>query len=279
MDATEQSGLSFASIYSPPTNLATSGDDTRIFSALGSRIRMQILNALTTKAKTVSDLSTELRLHRITLRYHLAFLLSQGLIEEVRPLRSKKVGRPAILYRASKHRPVPSFPQRRFEIIGQLALSALVETIGEERASAHLRAKGREVGLSMMSELADRARIEKWTPETFERFVLNGLLKDFGVASEVLSRESGGVIYRSFGCPFLELAERMPELVCNSLDRGFHEGMDEAMGGARTERLACMGHGDPYCQYRLIWKAKRGRESPRESKDSPKRKTARSEDD
>jgi len=219
---------------------------------------MRILDSLSAAEKSTSDLARELQLHRATLRYHLGHLRDQGLIEEVTPAGPRRVGRPASVYRASKHAQVPGYPQRRFDLLGQMALEALVEAVGVEKASGLLEARGFEAGRALIAQATARAAVGRWTPEAFERVVLSGVFKEFGIATEVLSRSARRLEYRAFGCPFLELAETKPDLVCNSLDLGFHRGIDEALGGVTTARLACMGHGDPYCQYRLTWGARRG---------------------
>ncbi len=146
--------------------------------------------------------------------------------------------------------------------MGRLALETLVEAVGEERASRRLRKKGIDISAGMIRMLAMQASVDRWTPEAFERLVLNGLFEDMGLVSEVQSREPDALVYRAFSCPFLELAEKMPEQVCDALDRGFHDGIDRALGGVRTTRLACMGHGSPYCEYRLDWESGR-RNRPR----------------
>lgn len=235
----------------------------RAFSALGSGVRARILESIAASGKTIPQLARELHLHRATLRYHLEYLRSQGLVDEVEVSGPRKVGRPAARYRTSKHARVQGFPERHYDLLGQMALEAIVDAVGVEKASAFLRKKGGDVGRSLVEAAARSAGVEEWTPAAFERFVLDGLFKDFGVASEVLSRSPDSLEYRSFTCPFLELAERMPELVCNALDRGFHAGVDEALGGVRTDRLACMGHGDPYCHYRLTWGTEGASRRPR----------------
>ncbi len=238
-------------------------EDARTFSALGSTVRMRILSSIAAREKSVAQLARELGLNRVTLRYHLGYLKNQGLVEGVIPAGPRGVGRPATLYRSSKHAHVSGFPRRRFELLGQLALEALAKAVGDEKACRYLRMKGAEAGKSMIAELGVGAKVERWTPEAFERLVLRGLFRDFGIPIEVLSKSSLSLTYRSFDCPFLELAEKMPGLVCNSLDKGFHSGIDEALGGVRTERLACMGHGDPYCEYRVTWKRRAASKLPR----------------
>lgn len=231
----------------------SSDRDPRIFTALGSRIRIRMLDALATDEKGIQDLARELGVHPVTVRYHLTFLQSLGLVEDVRPSGRKAPGRPPVLYRASKHALVPGYPKRHFELLAQVALEGLAEEVGPARAKALLRTKGTEIGKSLLETAAGQAGVRRWTPRVFERAFLDGLMREYGVYSKVMSRSPRHLEYRSFTCPFLEVAERNTELVCDSLDLGFHEGIDEGLGRVRTERRRCMGHGDPYCEYRMTW--------------------------
>ena len=216
-----------------------------------------MLDALTTRELTVPDLAEKLDLHRATVRYHMTFLLNQGLVEETRPSEHKGAGRHAMRYRASRHARLPSFPSRNFELLAQIALRTMAEEIGKERSVEILRAKGIEFGKALIEDAAEKGGVRRWTPETFQRAVVDGAMRSFGVSSLVLSRDSKSLSFRCFSCPFLEVAERMSDLVCDSLDQGFHDGIDEALGDVRTTRVTCMGHGDSYCEYRMIWAARR----------------------
>jgi len=238
-------------------------DDARMFSALGSSVRTRILESVAARAKSIPELAQELRFHRVTLRYHITYLLGQGFIEKVEAVVPRKVGRPAARYRASTHARVLGFPERHYDLLGQFALEAFVDAVGKDAASTSLEKKGADVGRSMIEGARTQARVAAWTPDAFERVVLGGLFHEIGIASEVLSKSSKTLVYRSFSCPFLELAEKMPEMVCNSLDTGFHRGVDEALGSVRTDRLACMGHGDSYCAYRVTWGGRAPSKLPR----------------
>ncbi|OGS50452.1 MAG: hypothetical protein A3K65_08725 [Euryarchaeota archaeon RBG_16_68_12] len=215
-----------------------------------------MLSELSTKARTVADLMRALGLQRPTVRYHLAFLLRHGLVEEVPPAKGGKVGRPAGLYRAARHVSLPAFPRRHYELLAEITLDAIVNELGQERAASRLQEKGREAGRAMIQATASKTGVRGWTPESFRRLVLEGAFQEFGVGSEVVEETRQGVHYRSFTCPFLEMAEKLPDLVCDALDAGFHEGVDDALGAVTTERRACMGHGDPYCEYRMTWAAR-----------------------
>ncbi len=218
---------------------------------LVSGARRRILEALATREKTISELAQVLGFHPTTLRYHLGFLVSHRLVEELEPQWRTGRGRPPMRYRIARHAFLPGFPPRHFEILAELALRTILEA-GGESCIQYLMDQGVAMGLSMARQLAADKHVDKWTAETFERLILGDLFVRFGVTSEVVLREPDALTYRVFTCPFLELAERLPSLVCDSLDGGFHRGLDSAVG-AKTERLACMGHGHLYCEYRSAW--------------------------
>ena len=243
----------------PTTGRSPSGQAQRAFAALGSRVRLQILEALAARSMSLPELARELNLNRTTLRYHLAVLLEQGWVREAPPARAEGSGRPAVRYRASPHAWV-GFPERHFELLGEIALRALLESSGPDRTAAVLRDKGTSLGRGLVEQAAARAELAEWSPETFERLVLHGLFREFGVVGAVVAKTPAGLTYRVYTCPFLELAEKMPELVCDAVDAGFHDGIDRSMGEVATAKTACMGHGDPFCEYRLTWSRRRGRD-------------------
>jgi predicted ArsR family transcriptional regulator len=233
------------------------GERHDAFAALASHARYQILDALATRPKTIKELTEELRLHRITLRYHIAFLLREGFVEEAPTLRRGQAGRPAARYQTARHAGIPGFPARHFEVIAQAALAALLDALGESDARRRLYLKGKNLGVGLVRGIAATKNVKKWTPAAFDEHILRGSYRDMGVSSEVLAANARSIEYRTYSCPFLELAEQMPDLVCDALDAGFHDGMDEALGGARTSRRMCLGHGDLYCEYAVTWASRR----------------------
>ncbi len=235
-----------------PSLPAPADKTERAFAALGSRVRLRILEALAARAMTLPELARELELNRTTLRYHLGLLQEQGWIQETAPGKAGGSGRPAVRFRASPRGWV-GFPERHFELLGEIALHALLESNGPDRSAEILRAKGSGMGQEMAEAVAARAALKEWSPDAFERLVLQGLFRDFGVVGTVVERKPAELTYRVFTCPFLELAEKMPGLVCDAVDAGFHEGVDRSMGSVATTKTACMGHGDPFCEYRLTW--------------------------
>ena len=227
---------------------------TRAFGALGHPVRRRLLDALA-REKTIPELAAELGVRPSTVRYHLGVLVGQRLVEEVFLSGHGARGRPATAYRVAAHAAVSGYPPRHFEILAGVALRALTDALGQEEAVRLLTAQGTEVGHGLIQAAAERGGVRVWTPEAIETHLLQGVFREFGIQSDVSSRGSRHIEYRTRTCPFLELAEQMPSLVCDALDRGFHDGMDAALG-VRTERRMCMGHGDPYCEYRTRWVAR-----------------------
>lgn len=236
-----------------PAPFPAPGERTqRAFAALGSPVRLRVLEALAIRAMSLPELARELDLNRTTLRYHLAVLQEQGWIREASPTRAHGSGRPPVRYRASPHAWV-GFPERHFELLGEIALRALLESTGADRTTDVLRAKGSAMGQDFARQAAVRAELQEWSPDAFERLILHGLFREFGVIGDVVARTPADLTYRVYTCPFLELAEKLPGLVCDAVDAGFHEGIDRSMGDVATAKTACMGHGDPFCEYRLSW--------------------------
>jgi predicted ArsR family transcriptional regulator len=63
--------------------------------------------------------------------------------------------------------------------------------------------------------------------------------------------EDGGVVTVAFTrCPFRELAETFPDVVC-PLHRGLVEGVAEVAGGGRVQRFSTLADRDP-CQADLV---------------------------
>ena len=235
--------------------------DVQVLDALASRPRARILELLGVRPMSVAELERELHHPRVTLRYHLSVLLGQGLVEEVETPGTRRVGRPPKRFRAARKQAIPGYPLRRYDLLGEIALEVFVKEVGEARALKLLRRKGQEIGELMVQGVAAERGVTRWTPEAFERHVLEGLYRSQGSAVDVTSRTGKEITYRSSHCPFLELAEKHPHIVCDALDAGYHEGVDRGLGGVRTERIACMVHDSPYCEYRMSWRrgAKRGR--------------------
>jgi len=127
----------------------------------------------------------------------------------------------------------------------------------QERA---LREAGKAVGRQLVETLEKEAGLSAWNPRGFVRHYLEGAIARMGLLAVVADMGEDFVQYRFLSCPFLELAMSYPEMICDHLDAGFHEGVAARMkSDVIHERLACMGQGDAFCEQRLKW-ARTGKE-------------------
>jgi predicted ArsR family transcriptional regulator len=73
---------------------------------------------------------------------------------------------------------------------------------------------------------------------------LFGEMDRLGFDPEREARPGGGADIAFLHCPFRELAEAYPELVCN-LHRGICEGVVSSVGGGRVEEFSTLYDRDP----------------------------------
>ena len=202
--------------------------------ALGDNTRYAIYLEL---ARSQSPLSTgeiadTLGLHPNTVRPHLERMREVGLLE-VAAEGKGTVGRPQHRYTVAPDAPSlglepPAFPMVA-RMLAEVAASAGVAPdsmvaagAGQGREMASGRPPGRacnEALVSMLSELG------------------------FDPAS-VTEGDMTTIVFTH--CPFQQLAETHPEIVCN-LHRGLIEGFLEQIGGAGVERFGTLADRDP-CQ-------------------------------
>jgi len=190
---------------------------TRLHRALAEPSRERLLDSLRASERplSVDDLSTEVGLHENTTRAHLAVLEEAGLVV-ARLEHHGRPGRPRRLFTA-----VPQEAEEEHTLLAS-ALASSLEPLpdGVEIATA----AGRSWGTVLVERLepgrlADRdACVDR----------VASLLRRRGFAPE--RAESELVMHR---CPFRDLAERYPRVVC-----GFHAGL---IDGALEELGAPVG--------------------------------------
>jgi predicted ArsR family transcriptional regulator len=226
---------------------------TEVFKALSSNSRWEILNALADDPKDINEIADRVGLKAITVRHHLNSLTQAGLVEPL-PERKGGVGRPTTIYRITGDNVRVSFPHRDYFLLNQIIIGGLSEILGGEATKDVLQRVAVKAGFDYIEKIAFENGVERWTLDSFRRLFVEGLLKEMGVNPEVVSQDENEFIFQESNCLFFELAKENPELVCNALDQGFHEGIVKALGpDFEGERLKCMGHGDPYCRYKILW--------------------------
>jgi predicted ArsR family transcriptional regulator len=209
-------------------------DQLAVLKALGDETRYAMYQELarSTAAMSAQDLAERLGLHANTVRLHLERLREAGLVD-VEAIHRGTVGRPQHLYFLAAGAPGLGFDPPAHALLAGL-LAALAERVGADAAEAT------ETGRVWGAEAGRRTR------STSCLQALEAELNQLGFepATEVTAAGEAGTRIEFLHCPFRELAEAYPELVCN-LHRGLCEGVVDSVGGGRVEEFATLYDPEP----------------------------------
>lgn len=210
-------------------------DQLTMLKALGDETRFALYRELATSTAALSahDLADRLGLHANTVRLHLERLREAGLVD-AEPVHRGTVGRPQHLYFLAGGAPSLGFDPPAHALLAGL-LAALAERVGAGIDDAA------DTGHAWGVEAAKRTRSRSCVK------ALEGELGRLGFepAIEAADGEYEGADRIHFlHCPFRELAEAYPELVCN-LHRGLCEGVVDQVGEGRVEEFATLYDHEP----------------------------------
>jgi predicted ArsR family transcriptional regulator len=210
-----------------------------LLKALGDNTRYAIYLELARSPRPLAtaDVADSLGLHPNTVRPHLERMREVGLLE-VRAEARSAVGRPHHLYSVSPQAPSLGLEPPTFPMLARMLvrLAEAAGASGEDAADV-----GREQGRADATAFVV-------TPSCLEALVAE--LDALGFDPAVSGDDEGDQALVAFAhCPFRELAEAHPELVC-SLHRGLVEGFVEAVGGGDVEDFHPLAHRQP-CQVTL----------------------------
>ncbi len=209
--------------------LKTLGDNTRY------AIYLEL--ARSSKPLATADIADGLGLHPNTVRPHLERMRDVGLLEVGTHLPTG-VGRPHHVYWLAPDAPALGLEPPTFPLLARMLVQLAVAT-GADGADAAV--VGRAQGAA---DAADHAE----APSCLEALLAN--LDDLGFDPVVDGTDDGETAVIAFThCPFRELAEAHPELVC-SLHRGMVEGFVATMGDATMSDFHPLVHRQP-CQVAL----------------------------
>lgn len=182
--------------------------------ALAGSSRPRILRALREAGPLDADeLAERVGLHRNTVRAHLAVLERAGLVErEVE--REGRPGRPRVRYRAAPE------PESGYLLLSRVLAEHLARS--RARVAERMVEAGRAWGRSEVGPGGGDGSLEQATARVI------GLLGDLGFEPEPRPLRRGTEILLH-ACPFREVAEEHPEIVC-SVHLGLLRGALEALG-------------------------------------------------
>ncbi|RPI07728.1 MAG: transcriptional regulator [Actinobacteria bacterium] len=220
-----------------PCNLGPVTDSRLpILKALGDNTRYAIYLELARSAVplSTSDIAESLGLHANTVRPHLERMRDVGLLD-VRTDAKGGVGRPQHRYSLASDAPSLGLEPPSYPLLARLLLeTAAAAGVGADEAAEIGRAQGRD----QSARYAD-------APSCLEALV--GELEVLGFDPAVDGTDDGEIAVIAFThCPFRELAEAHPELVC-ALHRGIVEGFVEQAGEAAVDDFHTLAHREP-CQ-------------------------------
>jgi predicted ArsR family transcriptional regulator len=210
-----------------------------LLKALGDNTRYAIYLELARSPAPLAtaDIADSLGLHPNTVRPHLERMRDVGLLDVTTEVRSG-VGRPQHLYSLAPGAPSLGLEPPTFPMLARM-LTRLAASVGAEGDDA--AEVGREQGRADASRYSDAA-------SCLEALVSE--LDSLGFDPAVTGVDDGDDALVAFAhCPFRELAEEHPELVC-SLHRGLVEGFVDAIGGGEVDDFHTLVHREP-CQVLL----------------------------
>jgi predicted ArsR family transcriptional regulator len=223
--------------------------EIEIGKAMSSRSRLEILDLLSRRPMSVEELSRQVSLKTITIRHHINMLKRIGLVVEHGEER-RKIGRPVVRYRATQKPMSVQYPKRRYELLSGTLVQALLETLGRDRARDALKKIGRSMGENLAREITKQKRVTHWDMEALKKHIVQEHLSEVGAVPEIVSHDSKKIQFRMYNCVFLELAEKFPDLICESLDDGLMEALLKGtVGKAHANQTKCVVHNDEFCEY------------------------------
>jgi predicted ArsR family transcriptional regulator len=208
-----------------------------LLKALGDNTRYAIYLELARAAMPLAtaQIADTLGLHPNTVRPHLERMRDVGLLDVDVDARGT-VGRPQHRYSLAPDAPALGFEPPAFPVLARmlLRLAAAADLPASDAVDA-----GREQGAARSGRIPAGVPCED---------ALVAELADLGFDPEAV-QDDDGVTIGFAHCPFRELAEANPELVC-SLHRGLVEGFVGARGGATVQEFHDLADRTP-CQVEI----------------------------
>jgi predicted ArsR family transcriptional regulator len=199
--------------------------------------RQEILEILKEdRQATVEDLAERLELTPMTIRHHLNVMQAQNLVVASKVRRSKKVGRPRLVYTLTDAAD-ELFPHSYGELARHL-VSEVKETMGEEEAEA------------ILLRVADRIVREAPAPipgQTFEDRLAQ--VVDFMEGQGFISRyeeTDEGFVITNINCPYRNVSREHEEVCLMDTE------ILTRLLGVMPKRMSSMRSGESSCRFLLV---------------------------
>ena len=209
-------------------------DRLPVFKALGDNTRYAIYLELARSSVPLStaEIAEALDLHPNTVRPHLERMREVGLLD-VDTDRQGLVGRPQHRYSVSAEAPSLGLEPSSFRLLAQLVAGVAARA---RLAPDEVAAVGRTHGASLAT-----------TGDCVS--VLEARLAELGF-DPATATDGSAVTVAFTRCPFRELADAYPDIVCH-LHRGIVEGIVDRAGGAAVTRFGTLADRNP-CEVELV---------------------------
>jgi predicted ArsR family transcriptional regulator len=212
-------------------------DPLAVIQALGDETRALLYRELAGSPRPLGapQLAERLGLHTNTVRMHLERMREAGLVE-VESVHRGTVGRPQHVYALASGAPGVDFDPPSHAVLAGL-LAAMAERLGGDAVDAE--ATGHEWGRQSVRRTRSGTCVDALVQQ----------LTALGFDPSV-EEDGDGTRVTFLQCPFRDLAEAYPELVCN-LHRGMCAGTLESAGGGNMEHFSTLYDPDP-CHVRVV---------------------------
>ena len=226
------------------------GDRLAVYKALADDTRYALYAELVASPVplSTSDLAERMALHPNTVRPHLERMREAGLLEVEMDSRGS-VGRPQHRYRPTAGAPGVDLDPPSYQLLAEL-LAQLADAprgrdgaLDPEAVAAVGRTEGRRLAASQRSGRSRAAR-----PACVE--ALRAAMERLGFEPMVGAPVDARVEMLFANCPFRDLAEAHPEVVCH-LHRGIAEGVAELVGDGRVATFATLEDSRP-CRAEVV---------------------------
>jgi predicted ArsR family transcriptional regulator len=208
--------------------------ELEVLKALGDETRFAMYRELaqSTTPLSAQDLADALGLHANTVRLHLERLREAGVVD-VEAVHRGTVGRPQHYYSLAPGAPGHGFDPPAHALLAGL-LAAMAERIGADSTDAEQT--GHAWGVEAGKRTPGRSCLDSLAAELARL--------GFQPAADEDVDENGQARIDFLHCPFRELAEAYPELVCN-LHRGLCEGVVDQAGSGSVVGFSTLYEPDP----------------------------------